>query len=66
MPRKKDSDSIELMLARSLFRADKWDPERDVGAPFEWEALRSLYIQKSNRLIRTLEKDGLQIAIKDS
>ena len=52
------------MLARALFRPDKWDPERDASAPFEWEAMRSLYLQRSNRLIRTFEKDGLQIAVR--
>ena len=64
MPKKKEPDSIELMLARSLFRSDKWDPNRDANAPFEWEGLRPVYLQKANRLMRTFEKDGLQIATK--
>ena len=64
MPKKTEPDSIELMLARSLFRVDKWDPNRDANAPFEWEEMRVLYIQRANRLIRTFEKDGLQIGMK--
>jgi hypothetical protein len=64
MPKKKEPDSTELMLARSLFRSDKWDPNRDANAPFEWEEMRALYIQKANRLLRTFEKDGLQVSVK--
>lgn len=64
MPRKKEALSpspLELMLARSLFRADKWDPERDTGKPFEWDELRLGYIRKASRLMRTFEKDGLKL-----
>ena len=65
MPRKKDVPSltgIELMLARSLYRSDKWDPDRDPGQPFEWDDLRLTYIRRANRLIRTFEKDGLKLS----
>ena len=33
-------EDIQLLLARSLFRADKWDPARDANAPFEWDPQR--------------------------
>ena len=66
MPKKTESDSLELMVARSLFRSDKWDPSRDANEPFEWEDRRALYIQKANRLIRTFEKDGLQVSVRTS
>jgi hypothetical protein len=65
MPRKKDVPSvteIELMLARSLYRSDKWDPDRDDKQPFEWEDLRLTYIRRANRLMRTFEKDGLRLS----
>jgi hypothetical protein len=65
MPRRTDiptPDPIELMLARSLFRSDKWDPERDAAAPFEWDHLRASYIRRANRLMRTFEKDGLTLS----
>ncbi len=50
------------MLARSLFRSDKWDPDRDVTKPFEWDEHRSIYIRRANRLLRTFEKDGLKLS----
>lgn len=56
------SGPIELMLARSLFRADKWDPDRDNSKPFEWDDQRQTYLKRANRLIRTFEKDGLGLA----
>lgn len=65
MPRKKavsTPNPIELMLARSLFRADKWDPERNGAEPFEWEDLRLTYLRRANRLMRTFEKDGLKLS----
>lgn len=65
MPRKKDvvvPSQTELMLARSLFRADKWDPERDPARPFEWDDLRLMYIRRAGRLMRTFEKDGLRLS----
>ena len=55
-------EDIQLLLARSLFRADKWDPERDANAPFEWEPQRSDYLARAARLIRLLDKDGLEVA----
>ena len=57
-----DPDPVQLMLARSLFRADKWDPARTADHPFEWDAMRAAYLRKSGRLLRTFEKDGLQVA----
>lgn len=50
---------MELLLARSLYRADKWDPERDNSKPFEWDDHRQTYLRRANRLMRTFEKDGL-------
>ena len=54
-------EDIQLLLARSLFRADKWDPERDANAPFEWEPQRSDYLARAARLIRLLDKDGMEV-----
>jgi hypothetical protein len=66
MPKRRDADSIELMLARALFRSDKWDPARDAATPFEWEPQRAAYLAKASRLARTFEKDGLQVSIKQA
>lgn len=56
---------LKLALARSLFRADKWDPARDQSDPFEWELHRNLYVDKADRLLRTFTKDGLTLAISE-
>lgn len=54
---------LELLLARSLFRSDKWDPARDSATPFEWDGVRTEYLKKSKRMLRILEKDGLAMSI---
>lgn len=59
-------DATKLALARSLFRADKWDPARDGTQPFAWESQRAAYITKADRLLRTFEKDGLKLSVTDS
>lgn len=55
-------EDIQLLLARSLFRADKWDPARDANAPFEWDPQRADYLARAARLIRLLDKDGLEVS----
>lgn len=61
-PTKIKIDETKLALARALFRADKWDPDRDATQPFEWEAQRAAYITRADRLLRTFEKDGLALS----
>jgi hypothetical protein len=56
-------DELKLALARSLFRADKWAPERDATRPFDWEPQRAAYIARADRLLRTFAKDGLDLSI---
>jgi hypothetical protein len=52
---------LQLALARSLYRIDKWDPARDREQPFTWEQNRARYVADADRLLRTFEKDGLHL-----
>lgn len=61
-PSKIGIDETKLALARALFRADKWDPDRDAAQPFEWESQRAAYIIRADRLLRTFAKDGLALS----
>ena len=62
----KQPTEVELALARSLFRNDKWHPARDREQPFTWEAHRLRYLADAERLLRTFEKDGLSLMIMAS
>ena len=52
---------LELALARALFKCEKWDPTRDKDAPFEWQAQKRRFVADAQRLLRTFDKDGLEL-----
>lgn len=54
-------DGLTIAVARSLFRVDKADPKRAADDPLEWATSRPQYLRHAERLLRTFEKDGLEL-----
>lgn len=52
---------LELALARALFKCEKWDPVRDKDEPFDWQTHKRRFVVDAQRLLRTFEKDGLEL-----